>query len=96
MSFRIPCPQCGERSVYEFRFGGEVLKRPSPSASEDDWYRYSFVRRNEMGTQLEWWYHRLGCRQWLQAERDTRANRVIRAYFPDMPAKKEQTDLGPG
>ena len=93
MSFRIPCPQCGERSAYEFRFGGEVLTRPQSGADHDAWYRYSFVRRNEMGTQTEWWYHRFGCRQWLQAVRDTRTNRVIRACFPD---GKEQTDLGTG
>ena len=29
MSFLIPCPHCGNRSVYEFRFGGEV-KKPEP------------------------------------------------------------------
>ncbi len=93
MSFRIPCPQCGERSVYEFRFGGEYATRPQQGAGEDEWYRYNFVRRNEMGSQTEWWYHRLGCRQWLRAVRETRTNKVIHAYFPD---ETEQTDLGPG
>ena len=29
MSFLIPCPNCGKRSVYEFRFGGEVKTRPA-------------------------------------------------------------------
>ena len=93
MSFRIPCPQCGERSVYEFRFGGEYTKRPQSGADEDEWYQYNFLRRNEMGSQTEWWYHRLGCRQWLRAVRETRTNKVIRAYFPD---EAEQTDRGPG
>ena len=30
MSFLLRCPHCGERSVYEFRFGGESRKRPAP------------------------------------------------------------------
>ncbi len=29
MSFLIPCPHCGNRSVYEFRFGGEVKAAPA-------------------------------------------------------------------
>ena len=32
MSFLLACPQCGERSAYEFRFGGEVKSRPQPDA----------------------------------------------------------------
>ena len=33
MSFLMPCPHCGDRSVYEFRFGGEVKQRPQPGRS---------------------------------------------------------------
>ena len=32
MSFLLPCPNCGKRSVYEFRFGGEVKQTPAPDA----------------------------------------------------------------
>ena len=96
MSFLITCPECGERSVYEFRFGGEVLRRPEPGAPAEDWFRYSYVRRNEMGVQTEWWYHRLGCGRWLQALRDTKTNRVIQAYFPGELEEKESEPLGHG
>ncbi|MBA2512964.1 MAG: sarcosine oxidase subunit delta, partial [Solirubrobacterales bacterium] len=29
------------------------------------------------GVQREWWFHRFGCEQWFQAERDTRTNAVL-------------------
>lgn len=83
MSFLIRCPHCGERSVYEFRFGGEVKARPQPDASEEDWYRYVHTKANRAGEQTEWWFHRAGCRQWLQAERNTVTNAVARTWFPD-------------
>jgi sarcosine oxidase subunit delta len=88
VSFVIPCPECGERSVYEFRFGGEVLERPQPDGSEEQWYRFSYIRRNRAGVQTEWWYHRFGCRQWLQAVRDTKTNKVTAAHFPDEKASE--------
>jgi sarcosine oxidase delta subunit len=34
------------------------------------------------GEQKEWWYHRLGCRKWMVAERDTITNKVISTYWP--------------
>ena len=83
MSFLILCPHCGARSVYEFRFGGEVKTRPQPDASADEWCAYTYTKVNLAGVQKEWWYHRSGCRQWLQAVRDTRTNDVLEAYFPD-------------
>jgi heterotetrameric sarcosine oxidase delta subunit len=83
MSFLIPCPHCGARSVYEFRFGGEVKTRPEPAASEDAWFEYTYVKANLDGVQTEWWYHRSGCRQWLQAVRNTKTNQVLETYFPE-------------
>ncbi len=62
MSFLIPCPNCGPRDVSEFRHGGEVVAGPG----------------NRPGPQRERWYHRLGCRRWLLAERDVRSNEVLR------------------
>jgi sarcosine oxidase delta subunit len=32
--------------------------------------------------QREWWYHRLGCEVWFQAERDTRTNEVLSVEIP--------------
>ena len=43
MSFLLNCPNCGERSVNEFRFGGEVVSRPSPDASSEEWGSYFFI-----------------------------------------------------
>ena len=83
MSFLLRCPHCGDRSVYEFRFGGEVKARPAPEASEQDWSRYLYTNRNKAGVQTEWWFHRSGCRQWLQAERNTVTNVVGRTWFLD-------------
>lgn len=82
MSFLIPCPNCGPRAVEEFRFGGEMLSRPSPQASERDWASYFYSRRNLAGEQTEWWYHKFGCRRWLIAERDTVSNSVSASRWP--------------
>ncbi|HLJ14064.1 MAG TPA: sarcosine oxidase subunit delta [Bryobacteraceae bacterium] len=86
MSFLIPCPNCGERSVYEFRFGGEIQQRPRPDASEAEWLDFRYHRANVNGVQTEWWFHRSGCGEWLQAVRDTVSNQVLRAFLPGRPS----------
>jgi len=83
MSFLLRCPHCGERSVYEFRFGGELKQRPSLQASSAVWADYCYNRTNAAGVQTEWWFHRSGCRQWLQAVRNTVSNEVLRTFLPD-------------
>ena len=83
MSFLLRCPHCGERSVYEFRFGGEVKQRPAPGAPEEAWLHYTYTKENEAGVQKEWWYHRSGCRQWIQALRNTVTNQVLETFFPE-------------
>ena len=82
MSFLLPCPQCGPRDVYEFRWGGERSRRPEPGAPAETWARYLYLRRNEAGEQQEGWYHRAGCRRWFLAVRDTRDNRVRATSWP--------------
>ena len=82
MSFLLPCPNCGERSVYEFRFGGEIKERPSPDAPDDAWQRYSYANANVAGAQQEWWYHTMGCRQWFVAQRNTLSNEVLETALP--------------
>ncbi|MBM4420992.1 MAG: sarcosine oxidase subunit delta [Chloroflexi bacterium] len=82
MSFLVPCPRCGPRDVYEFRFGGETLKRPAPDASDAQWADYRYLKVNKAGTEHEWWFHRLGCRRWFRAERDTVENRVLKTEWP--------------
>ncbi len=81
MSFLIPCPNCGARSVYEYRFGGELKPRPGPAAPEAQWHEYSFNKVNQAGEQTEWWFHRSGCKQWIQASRNTVTNEVHRTWI---------------
>ncbi|MFQ5692641.1 MAG: sarcosine oxidase subunit delta [Nitrospinota bacterium] len=83
MSFLIPCPHCGPRGAYEFRFGGEVQRRPAPDAPDEEWTRYTYLRVNRAGPQVEWWFHRDGCRAWFLAERDTVTNRVFRTFWAE-------------
>ncbi len=82
MSFLVRCPNCGQRSVYEFGFGGEVKKRPALDASEAAWIDYRYNRENLNGVQKEWWFHRSGCRQWLLATRNTVTNEVLDTALP--------------
>ena len=82
MSFLLPCPQCGPRDVYEFRWGGEQSQRPEPGSSQETWAQYLYMRSNTAGVQREWWYHRTGCQIWFVAERDTRTNEVLRTEIP--------------
>jgi heterotetrameric sarcosine oxidase delta subunit len=82
LSFLLPCPVCGPREVYEFRYGGEVQKRPAPGSPRETWSEYLYLRTNAAGVERAWWYHRLGCQRWFQAERDTLTNRVIGARLP--------------
>ena len=81
MSFLLRCPNCGERSVYEFRFGGEIHARPEEGASDAEWSDYLYTRENVAGAQQEWWFHRGGCRKWFQAVRDTVSNTVARTFW---------------
>jgi len=78
VSFLIECPLCGLRDVAEYRYGGEIQARPQPDSSVADWSSYLYARANVAGVEQAWWFHRAGCRRWLQAERDTRTNRVLR------------------
>jgi sarcosine oxidase subunit delta len=78
VSFLLPCPNCGPRAVEEFVCAGEVTSRPKQAPTLEELTRYLYFRRNVAGVQREWWYHRLGCELWFQAERDTRTNEVLR------------------
>ena len=79
----LTCPNCGERNVSEFRFGGEYLVRPQnpeDEASNLAWADYLYLKENKLGVQKEWWYHRQGCGMWFIAERHTRTNVVEATY----------------
>ena len=86
MAFLLRCPDCGERNVHDFRFGGEVVVRPHPEAPAEELTQYFYYRKNESGLQQEWWYHKYGCRKWFLAVRDTRTNAVLSTLWPEIPA----------
>jgi heterotetrameric sarcosine oxidase delta subunit len=79
MSFLLPCPNCGPRDVNEFAYAGEVTVRPKSAPTLRELTSYLYFRRNVAGVQREWWFHRLGCELWFQAERDTRTNEVLKS-----------------
>ena len=82
MSFLLTCPVCGPRDVNEFRYAGEVTRRPAGTPSPRELAAYVHFRDNVAGVQREWWYHRFGCELWFLAERDTRTNEVLRTELP--------------
>ncbi|MBA2384924.1 MAG: sarcosine oxidase subunit delta [Actinobacteria bacterium] len=82
MSFLLGCPNCGPRAVDEFGYAGEVTARPQQTPSLAELCDYVYFRRNVAGVQREWWYHRLGCELWFQADRDTRTNEVVEVFVP--------------
>jgi heterotetrameric sarcosine oxidase delta subunit len=77
MGFLINCPNCGPRTVYEFKFGGERKVQPGADAGAKDWRHYFYFNRNVNGVNDEWWYHAGGCRAWLRVSRNTATNEVI-------------------
>ncbi len=80
----LKCPNCGERNVAEFRFGGEVKRRPphpEDAAADVAWVDYLYLKENKLGVQKEWWYHSSGCGLWFLAERHTKTQLIERTYF---------------
>ena len=49
MSFLLTCPNCGEREVTDFAYGGEVVPRPATKPSERELNTYNYFRRNVAG-----------------------------------------------
>lgn len=76
MRFTITCPNCGERDLYEFHFGGHD-RGPPPQQKDlraEDYLRYSQFRTTRTGPQLEWWYHSSGCGGWFTTWRNPATN----------------------
>ena len=75
---RIPCPNCGERSVDEFTtIGTAEPVRPENSGQMSDWVDYVYIRNNPAGPHREWFHHVSGCRAWLEVTRDTRTHAIL-------------------
>ena len=92
MSFLMPCPNCGERGVQEFRHGGEISalsRRRSMGDSDGDLTRYFYFTENVAGESAEWWHHSFGCRKWFVAHRDTVTNRVVRTEWPEKRPRQQ-------
>ena len=89
MGFFIKCPNCGDRDVSEFVFGGEKLIRPSAdSTSLKNWIKYIYFRTNQPSIQHEWWYHKYGCKKWINAIRDITNNQFTETFWPNKPVTK--------
>ncbi|GGF87674.1 sarcosine oxidase subunit delta [Rhizobium wenxiniae] len=70
MASLITCPHCGTRPKEEFSIRGTALSRPHPTASEEDWHAYVYLRENPKGRYQEYWHHAGGCRRFLIVDRD--------------------------
>ena len=79
---QLTCPNCGQRNVNEFHYGGEYNPRPSDTAqiSQAGWADYLYNQNNSMEEQVEWWYHRSGCELWFLAARHRQTNQVKETY----------------
>lgn len=77
---RIDCPFCGKRDHDEFTYEGDACVQYPALDNHDEqaWYRAVFLRKNPRGPHLEYWYHSLGCRMWLEVERDTLTHKIGR------------------
>ena len=83
MGFTIPCPNCGQRDVYEFKFDQEVKSAPGPDDSAETWRHYFYFNENKSGVQEEWWFHSAGCGAWLKVKRNTATNEILEVSLPD-------------
>ena len=77
MASLINCPHCGTRPKEEFSIRGASVVRPGPSAPDEDWHRYVYIRDNERGRIFEDWHHAAGCRRWLIVERSNVTHEVF-------------------
>jgi sarcosine oxidase, subunit delta len=74
----IPCPNCGPRSVEEFRWGGALPHVPDyVEGDEPRNLDYVFFLDNDAGPITERWFHEAGCRRWADVKRDTTTDTVL-------------------
>ena len=78
---RIPCPYCGSRDELEFNYGGPAhITRPELTATDREWTRYLYFRKNPKGPYRERWLHFAGCGRWLNVLRDTVTHEIQKVY----------------
>jgi sarcosine oxidase, subunit delta len=74
----ITCPNCGERPVDEYRFGGELPTVPEHLTDPDERdLDYVWFFDNLQGPSTERWFHHAGCRRWLTLQRDTTNDHIL-------------------
>jgi heterotetrameric sarcosine oxidase delta subunit len=77
MSLHLPCPNCGERPLDEFRYR-EISTVPEtitdPDARDLD---NAFMSTNPEGPTAERWFHEYGCRRWFTIRRDTSTDQLL-------------------
>jgi len=76
---RINCPICGARDSREFHYRGsaKLLERPAPDAGAEAFFDYVYLRDNPAGVNRELWFHDLGCRSWIVAERNVSTHEFL-------------------
>ncbi|MGV1789546.1 sarcosine oxidase subunit delta [Rhizobium sp. A37_96] len=89
MASLINCPHCGARPKEEFSIRGSAsVVRPTPTAPDENWNRYVFVRDNERGRIEEYWHHGAGCRRWLVVDRSNVTHEVFSVVDAEDKAKE--------
>ena len=78
----IDHPLLGPRDASEFIYLGDasLLNRPNwdEEKSEDNFYKYLYLRENIAGMHKELWFHQQGDRSWLVISRNTVTHEIIK------------------
>ncbi len=78
----IDHPLLGPRDASEFIYLGDasLLKRPKwdEEKSEDNFYKYLYLRENVAGMHKELWFHQQGDRSWLVISRNTVTHEIFK------------------
>ena len=75
-------PLLGPRDASEFIYLGDasLLNRPNwdEEKSEDNFYKYLYLRENVAGIHKELWFHQQGDRSWLVISRNTVTHEIFK------------------
>tara|TARA_X000000368_G_C23031494_1_gene712787 strand:- start:1711 stop:1989 length:279 start_codon:yes stop_codon:yes gene_type:complete len=75
-------PLLGPRDISEFVYLGDssLLNRPDwdNKKSEENFYKYLYLRKNIAGIHKELWFHQQGDRSWLVVTRNTLTHEIIK------------------
>ena len=78
----IDHPLLGPRDASEFIYLGDASLLNSPKwyeeKSEDNFYKYLYLRENVAGMHKELWFHQQGDRSWLVISRNTVTHEIFK------------------